>query len=521
VQETEEPRQLAVRDLPAFSDVSGQAVDPMLEPQALGVELECPCVTIGQGRLDLVARQAGAARDGVEQSANALQQKIAVISHGHSIMGRRAPVGLWAARPIFAVGSPSPNLTLSVPGQDNGPVPRRLLVVFLAAAFLALPAAAAGQTPLSRQLSRALAVPHVAKSRSAAFAVDLATGKAVYARNLSLPLIPASNEKLAVTYACLLALGPSYRFGTDVLGEGELIGSVWRGDVVLKGYGDPTLSTLDLLNLASQLYAQGIRRIGGRVVGDESYFDAKRMGPGWKPYFFINESPPLSALTVDRAQYQGHVTRDPALGAALAFRAALLRTGISVAGRALTGVADDEAEPLATIESVPLQQILRFMDHESDNFTAELLLKQLGASLSYQGTTATGAAVVRQLLAEQQIPLAGVRIADGSGLSRLDRLTANAVVTMLRASWLDDDLREILLSSLPLAGRSGTLGTRMRGTAAAGRVRAKTGTLNEASALSGYARRRYAFSVIQNGSPVSTFWARKAQDRFAAVLAAQ
>jgi D-alanyl-D-alanine carboxypeptidase/D-alanyl-D-alanine-endopeptidase (penicillin-binding protein 4) len=413
------------------------------------------------------------------------------------------------------------DLTLSDPGPDNACVSRRALAVVLAAAFLALPATAAGQSPLGRRLSRALAVPHVAQSRSAALAVDLVTGKQVYARNLSLPLIPASNQKLAVTYACLLALGPSFRFSTDVLGEGELDGSLWRGDIVLKGYGDPTLSTLDLLQLASQLYAQGIRRIGGRIVGDESYFDTKRMGPGWKPWFFINESPPLSALTVDRARYQGHTTRDPALAAALTLRSALLRAGITVAGRATTGQADDLAVPLATIESVPLEQILTFMDHESDNFTAEILLKQLGAGLSFQGTSATGAAVIRQLLTEQQIPLAGVRIADGSGLSRLDRLTTNAVVAMLRASWLDQDLREILLGALPLAGRSGTLDSRMRGTAAAGRVRAKTGTLNEASALSGYARRRYAFSVIQNGSPVSTYWARKAQDRFATVLASQ
>ncbi len=400
-------------------------------------------------------------------------------------------------------------------------MPRRPLAVLLTVAVLGVPTSAAGQTPLARQLSRALTVPHVAKSRSAAIVVDLITGRPVYAHNVSLPLIPASNQKLAVTYACLLALGPTFRFGTDVLGEGELDGSLWRGDIVLKGYGDPTLSTLDLLKLAAQLHAQGIRRIGGRIVGDESFFDSKRVGPGWKPWFFITQSAPLSALTVDRARYRGYTTRDPALAAALTFRAALLRVGISVAGRAMTGRADPEAVPLASNESVPLEQVLRYMGHESDNFTAEILLKQLGAGYSDQGTSASGATVIRQLLVEQQIPLAGVRIIDGSGLSRYDRLTANAVVSMLRASWLDEDTREILLSSLPVAGRSGTLDGRMRGTAAAGRVRAKTGTLNEASALSGYANRRYAFSVIQNGSPVSTFWARKAQDRFAAVLAAK
>ena len=398
----------------------------------------------------------------------------------------------------------------------------RLAGVVLAIVLLAPPTAgAATQTPLARKLSRALAVPHVAKSRSSALAVDLTSGKLLYAHNLRLSLIPASNEKLAVTYASLLALGPSYRFSTDVLGEGELDGAVWRGDVVLKGYGDPTLSTLDLLSLASQLRSQGIRRVSGHVVGDESYFDTRRTGPGWKSYFFLNESPALSALVVDRGRYRGYLTRQPALAAALSFRAALLRAGITVAGRAMTATADPEAVPLATIESVPLQLILRFMDHESDNFTAEMLLKQLGAGLGLHGTTAAGASIVHELLTEQEIPTSGVRIVDGSGLSRLDRLTTQAVVAMLRSSWLDQDLREILISSLPVAGRSGTLDSRMRGTAAAGRVRAKTGTLNEASALSGYVRRRYAFSVIQNGSPLSIYWARRAQDRFATVLAAQ
>jgi D-alanyl-D-alanine carboxypeptidase/D-alanyl-D-alanine-endopeptidase (penicillin-binding protein 4) len=406
-------------------------------------------------------------------------------------------------------------------GRKNADVHRRLMAVALAAVFLSsAPGAAAGPIPLAKKLSRALSVPHVAKSRTGAVAVDLATGRAVYAHNLGLPLIPASNEKLAITYACLLTLGPSFRFSTDAIGEGELDGSLWRGDLFLKGYGDPMLSTLDLLKLASQLYSQGIRRVSGQIVGDESFFDSKRTAPGWKPWYFINESAPLSSLTVDRARYQGRVTREPALAAAMSFRRALLRAGISVAGRAMTGTADAAAVPLATTESVPLEQILRFMDHASDNFTAEILLKQLGAGFGAQGTTAAGADVVSRLLGEQRIPLTGVRIVDGSGLSGLDRLTAASVVGMLRSSWLDQDLREIMISSLPVAGRSGTLDRRMRGTAAAGRVRAKTGTLNVASALSGYARRRYAFSIIQNGSPVSHFWARRAQDRFAAVLAA-
>jgi serine-type D-Ala-D-Ala carboxypeptidase/endopeptidase (penicillin-binding protein 4) len=412
-------------------------------------------------------------------------------------------------------------LTQSGRGPDNARVPRLAAAVLAIVLLAPQSAGAAGQTPLSRKLSRALAVPHVAKSRTSAVAVDLTSGKQLFAHNLRLPLVPASNEKLAVTYASLIALGPSFRFSTDVLGDGEQDGTIWRGDIVLKGYGDPTLSTLDLLSLASQIRSQGIRRVTGHVVGDESYFDSRRTGPGWKSYFFLNESPALSGLVVDRGRYQGYLTRQPALAAALTFRKALLRAGVTVAGRAMTGVADPAAVPLATIESVPLDLVLRFMDHESDNFTAEMLLKQLGAGLGSQGTTAAGAQVVSRLLTEQEIPTAGVRIVDGSGLSSLDRLTTEALVSMLSTSWFDEDLREILLASLPVAGRSGTLDSRMRGTAAAGRVRAKTGTLNQASALSGYAKRRYAFSVIQNGPGLSIYWARRAQDRFATVLAAQ
>ncbi|HET7857108.1 MAG TPA: D-alanyl-D-alanine carboxypeptidase/D-alanyl-D-alanine-endopeptidase [Gaiellaceae bacterium] len=394
------------------------------------------------------------------------------------------------------------------------------LAVLVIALVAAQPSGAAAQTPLARQLAKALHVPHVSPAQSGAVAVDLATGRLVFAHNLTRPLIPASNEKLAVTFAALHVFGPAHRFDTTVLGEGEQEGAIWRGDIVLKGFGDPTLSTLNLHALAGQLRVQGITRVSGRLVGDESYFDARRTAPGWKPWFFINESPPLSALTVDRARYHGRTARDPALAAALSFREALRAAGISVAGRSLTGRAADDAFPLASVSSVPLAAILRFMNRESDNFTAEILLKQLGTQLSDQGTTAAGSAVVRSILAEQQIPIGGVRIVDGSGLSGLNRLTANMLVGLLQDGYDDPGLREVLFSSLPVAGRNGTLRRRMRGSAAAGRVMAKTGTTREASALSGYVKRRYAFAILQNGHPVSTLWARRAQDRFAAVLAA-
>ena len=138
---------------------------------------------------------------------------------------------------------------------------------------------------------------------TAALAVDLETGKAVYAHNASSALLPASNEKLAVTYAALVALGPSFRMRTEVLGDGHLRdGVVWVGDLVLKGYGDPFLDDAGLAALARDLRAGGIRRVTGRLLADESYFDSRRGGPGWKPWFVTGESRPLSALGPDGAR---------------------------------------------------------------------------------------------------------------------------------------------------------------------------------------------------------------------------
>ena len=135
--------------------------------------------------------------------------------------------------------------------------------------------AAALLTLLAPQLERALHVPHVALSSTAAVAVDLQTGETLYSRNATLPLLPASNEKLAVTYAALTALGPAFRIETDVLQEDD-------GDLVLKGYGDPTLSSAQLRVLAGQVRAAGITVVRGGIEADESWFDSLRTAAGWK-----------------------------------------------------------------------------------------------------------------------------------------------------------------------------------------------------------------------------------------------
>jgi serine-type D-Ala-D-Ala carboxypeptidase/endopeptidase (penicillin-binding protein 4) len=391
----------------------------------------------------------------------------------------------------------------------------------LAAVVLLLvlaPAARTAALPLTARLAQALAVPGYPKSTSAAVAVDLTSGKPLFTRNADLPLAPASNEKLTVTFAALHELGVSYRFRTDVLGRGRQVGATWEGDIFLKGYGDPTLTSSGINRLAAQIGALGITQISGRVLGDESWFDARRTAPGWKSDFYLSESPPLSALAVDRAVYDGHIALRPALAAAGQLRRALRRHGIA-SGRVGLGRAPAGSSMLGEISSAPLPAILQEMDRESDNFTAELMLKELGAETGKTGTTVAGAAVVRDALAAAGVPLAGVRIVDGSGLSLDDRLTAQALAAILVSAWRDPVLHHPFWAALSVAGVNGTLEHRMELEPARGAVHAKTGTTDEASALSGYAGSRYAFSVLQNGEPIATWPAQRAQDRFASALA--
>jgi serine-type D-Ala-D-Ala carboxypeptidase/endopeptidase (penicillin-binding protein 4) len=404
-------------------------------------------------------------------------------------------------------------------------VPRRVLAAVAVCAAAALVAAAAPakstKPALATKLAKALSVPHVRASQSGAAAFDLASGRTVFLRHPTLSLVPASNAKLAVAYASLAVLGPDFRIDTGVFGEGELVGSTWRGDLVLKGFGDPTLSRGDLRTLARQIRAFGIRQVTGRIEADESYFDSRRTGPAWRSHYYINESPPLSALTVDRARFRGYVTRAPAVAAGTQFRLALRAAGVGVRGRVVMGVADPVATQLASTVSAPLSRIVAFMNRESDNFTAELLLKQLGAVDGGAGTSADGAVSVWEALSEAAVPLAGVRIVDGSGLSPRNRLTAAAVIGILVVAWNDPAIRPSFVRSLAVAGVNGTLEDRLERPPARGAVLAKTGTLRESSALSGFVRGKWAFAVIQNGRPLSQFWARRAQDRFASVLAAQ
>ena len=388
----------------------------------------------------------------------------------------------------------------------------------LAAAALVATAPSRGASlDLQLQLSRALTAPGIDPQQTAALAVDLRTGSTIFDVNSDTPLRPASAEKLAVAFAALRLLGPGYRFRTELVGAGRREGETWKGNLVLVGGGDPSLGLSDLDRLSRKVAASGIRHVSGRVLGDESRFDARRGSPGWKASFVGIESPPLSALSVKGVPLGG--PSSSARAAARALKFSLARRGVVVEGRPGQGRAREGALSLAHDVSLPLALLVRRMNRESDNFYSELLLKELGARSSEHGTTRAGVRAVRQALAEARIPLRGVRLADGSGLSLHDRLTTEALVAILLAGSSDPTMRDAFVASLAVAGVSGTMERRLDRRPTRGRVLAKTGTTDAACALAGFVGTRYVFAIVQNGSPVPYWTARAAQDRFVTLLA--
>jgi D-alanyl-D-alanine carboxypeptidase/D-alanyl-D-alanine-endopeptidase (penicillin-binding protein 4) len=368
-------------------------------------------------------------------------------------------------------------------------------------------------------LDRAVAVPGVSRARTGVVVVDLASSSVIYALNPEVPLEPASTEKLPVAMTALRRLGRGFRTQTAVFGQGSLVRGTWRGELVLKGYGDPTLSSTGLDALARAVRVRGVTAVSGGVIGDESYFDGLRTCPGWKASFAKIESPLLSALVVNRGVLDGSATNRPALAAAILFTRALQKAGVSVGGRPAVGSAASTAVELVRRTSPPLTRLLSVMDTWSDNFIAEMLLKQLGARLAGRGSTGGGAAVVSATLSADEVPLAGVHIVDGSGLSSLNRLTARSLAAMLETVWHEPDLRA-LLSTFAVAGSTGTLRHRLLDVRGHDLVRGKTGTTDNSSALAGFVGSRFAFVVLNNGSPVNWQAAHLLQDRVARALLA-
>ncbi len=340
-------------------------------------------------------------------------------------------------------------------------------------------------------------------------------GRDAVAINADRPFVPASLLKLATTATVIIAFGPDHRFVTRLVGRAPAGGTT--GTVTLVGGGDPTLATEayrrehflpkpddpipvpvfaagspTIEQLAAAVAAAGVRRIAGNVLVDDRLFDANRTQPGWIPDYQRDDPDigNIGALTVNEGYSDVDATKlyaDPAVGAGRQLLAALEARGIVVTGKVRRGSATTGNRELARVVSPPLGEIVDYTNRYSANYSAELLLKGVGARFGGAGTTAAGVRVVRSTLEGIKIPLTGFVMADGSGLSLNNRMTPRTIGAILdwilRAKGKPGD---VLRNSLPVAGGPGTLFKRMTKPPTGGNLRGKTGFIRQVRGMAGW-----------------------------------
>lgn len=310
--------------------------------------------------------------------------------------------------------------------------------------------------------------------------------------NMDATMVPGSLVKVLTAVVARELLGSDYRFTTEV--KGSVVDGV-VGDLFIVGGGDPvlvrnnypatekypTLYATSLNSLADSVVAGGVRQILGAVVGVENRYDNQRFVSVWPDTFNGVEAGPLGALISSDAMVgsSGMRANEPANGAALDLSSLLAERGVSVTGSTRVGDLPDGMATIATIQSAPLSDILTEMLVNSDNNTAELLLKELGFKEKGEGSTAAGITVVQEFL-KTKYPEDVALLSDGSGLSAQNGLTCAFMMNLL------SEHEEWLLPSLSIAGETGTLRDMFKSSPVAGVMRAKTGTLSNVKGLAGF-----------------------------------
>jgi D-alanyl-D-alanine carboxypeptidase/D-alanyl-D-alanine-endopeptidase (penicillin-binding protein 4) len=437
-----------------------------------------------------------------------------------------------------------------------------------------------GAQDLVRDLDAILTAPVLSRALVAVRLDSLRDGTTLYARHADKLVVPASNMKLVTMAVAAARLGWDFRFRTTLESAGAIAGGTLRGDLIVTGSGDPTIvadesgPALLFDEWADALARAGIRRVEGRLVGDDNAFDDVGLGAGWAWDYAeagyaapagalsYNENtvtvriapapspgqpalvtlfPAGSGLTVDNAVVTGAagaggvsiaLSREPgsprlAVRGRIASESAVvsrtttvpnptryfvegLRERLAERGLVVSGGAwDIDDLPAASIagatgrqlvaarESWPLSSVGGRFIKSSQNFYGEMLLKAIGRAATREVGTAAGArAAVRESLAAWGVPADAIVMNDGSGLSRYDYVTADLLVTLLTRVWRDESLRGPFVALLPVGGKDGTLASRMRSSTLDGRVQAKTGTIANMRALSGYLDTRSGDKVV-------------------------
>jgi len=347
-------------------------------------------------------------------------------------------------------------------------------------------------------------------------AIDV-DGRRIASKDPTTALLPASNMKILVAAAALETLGPDFEFSTLLFGTVE--GNRIVGDLVVVGGGDPGIASADYLttqrfpsrhftpaeDFVAALRDIGINEITGAIVGVEDRYDLERFAPDLGLGIRGTEVGPLGALMINDGAVSGDPLKpdQPALAAVRQISNMLAASGVAIGGGVRVESLQPAGTPIATVESPPLSDILIDLLSNSDNNTAELLLKEIGLAKKGSGTRESGIAVVRELLQQWGLDTSQLTMKDGAGLDRGNLLSCDLLSAVLVKVGAFGEVGR----GLAVAARTGTLVDVFGDTPAAGKLLGKTGTLSGAKALAGFVpygpAEATSFVIILNGPAVA------------------
>ena len=322
---------------------------------------------------------------------------------------------------------------------------------------------------------------------------DAGTGKILERHHDDLPLVPASTTKAVTTYALLKTLKPEFTLETEVWGD--LKDGVVQGDLIFKGDGDPLLTSERIWMLARVLRKQGVERITGNIRLDQSAFDSQREPMGWENTS-VDTLPPVLPLSVNfNRDEAGRIVADPERQSRETIHRILLETGIAIEGR-LGG--PGSPRKLMGWTSPPLRSMVMDINKWSNNFMIEMLVRKFGAGSWPRGIKRIQAFYRTAFNLEPE----AVRITDGSGLSKDNRLSARTLAIILRGAYHDFEVGPEFVSSLKVIGGE-PWELKVKDANLARRVRVKTGHLDRVTSLCGYLQtldgQVRVFAIVLNG----------------------
>jgi D-alanyl-D-alanine carboxypeptidase/D-alanyl-D-alanine-endopeptidase (penicillin-binding protein 4) len=336
----------------------------------------------------------------------------------------------------------------------------------------------------------------------------------LYQYKPDIKMIPASITKVVTSTTAIYVLGSGYQFKTGIYTDDtKITDGIIRGNVYIKGFGDPDFSSNDVYSLATQFFNKNITEITGNIIYDESYLDDAHYGLA--NYYQSDTKaqywPYVGAINLNKNK--GY--KNPAESAAQMFSDTISKL-IKFDGIVVSGTTPQGAKELAVLLR-PLYDALINMNKPSDNQSAITIYKVIGANYgSPPGTLKKGSEAVIDFMTNVGIDRGMYEFVEGSGLSRYNFVTADVYINLLRYIFNDEKNFDIFYSSLPVSGVDGTLKTRMIGTEAEKNIHAKTGTINSVSTLTGYAVSRdnelLSFYIAMNNFRGNANYYRDKQD---------